>query len=348
MINKIYKYFSNQLGQHLIEYTTILILVMAGILVMGPYVIRSWNAHLKGWEDSTRDSVTDPMTPGDPGDIVVPGCVLFWQDGACGPVGTGAFQSPCNLQQRSTVVQSTPLDCHKYLPFPLDPPFNPPWICTDDPTCCEETPLLCADGDLLNNPPGQPECPMGTRQISILCGNNPAPQYRCDADATCIPTCDDQFNIRSKDGVDGPGEVEFCVPPREAERDDINLSFITKTKAVFDCTATDWTDKCQYRCVRQGPPNFEVPMGFNTYGGVPDQGTHATRCSTCLPNQVWNYDAPADPRFCPANNCHEAINIGVNCATLPLGRCQNASGGVEPCADLAAAPGFVGWCYRYP
>ena len=46
----------NPRGQSIIEYSLLLLIVMAGIIVMGPYLIRSWNANAKGWEDSVTDS----------------------------------------------------------------------------------------------------------------------------------------------------------------------------------------------------------------------------------------------------------------------------------------------------
>ena len=49
-------------GQHALEYIILVTLIMAGIIIGGPYVIRSWNAQMKGWEDSVRDSMTDPLT----------------------------------------------------------------------------------------------------------------------------------------------------------------------------------------------------------------------------------------------------------------------------------------------
>ncbi len=48
-------------AQHTLEYMILLILIMAGIIIGGPYVIRSWNAQMKGWEDSVSDSMTDPL-----------------------------------------------------------------------------------------------------------------------------------------------------------------------------------------------------------------------------------------------------------------------------------------------
>ncbi|MBI5024361.1 MAG: hypothetical protein HZC18_05090, partial [Candidatus Omnitrophica bacterium] len=44
-------------GQHTLEYLILMTLLMAGIIIGGPYVIRSWNAQMKGWEDSVVDSM---------------------------------------------------------------------------------------------------------------------------------------------------------------------------------------------------------------------------------------------------------------------------------------------------
>jgi len=58
-------------AQHTLEYMILLILIMAGIIIGGPYAIRSWNAQVKGWEDSVKDSMTDPMIEA-PSNLVVP------------------------------------------------------------------------------------------------------------------------------------------------------------------------------------------------------------------------------------------------------------------------------------
>ena len=52
---------TNRNGQHALEYMILMTLIMAGIIIGTPYVIRSWNAQIKGWEDSVVDSMTDPL-----------------------------------------------------------------------------------------------------------------------------------------------------------------------------------------------------------------------------------------------------------------------------------------------
>lgn len=59
-------------GQNTLEYTTIILVVAAGIIVMGPYVIRSVNAHFKSWEDAVNDAVNDPMEEASPSEIPPP------------------------------------------------------------------------------------------------------------------------------------------------------------------------------------------------------------------------------------------------------------------------------------
>jgi len=46
----------NERGQSIIEYTLIAVLVILGIVYMGPYALRSVNAYFKLWDDSVQDS----------------------------------------------------------------------------------------------------------------------------------------------------------------------------------------------------------------------------------------------------------------------------------------------------
>lgn len=48
-------------GQSVVEYSLVILLVAASIIIMGPYVRRSWNAHLKMLEGSVDDSQNDPL-----------------------------------------------------------------------------------------------------------------------------------------------------------------------------------------------------------------------------------------------------------------------------------------------
>ena len=60
-MNKLLKNNRKHKGQSVIEYSLVIILVTASLITMGPYVTRSWNAHVKSIEDSVSDSQNDPM-----------------------------------------------------------------------------------------------------------------------------------------------------------------------------------------------------------------------------------------------------------------------------------------------
>ena len=59
-------------AQSLIEFTVLIVLVLAGIILMGPYMIRSINAHMKSWQDSVASSLHEQVS-----------CVPI-KDGFCG------------------------------------------------------------------------------------------------------------------------------------------------------------------------------------------------------------------------------------------------------------------------
>ena len=48
-------------GQSIIEYSALVVLIIVAITVMGPYVLRSINAHFKLWQEAIDDSVNDRM-----------------------------------------------------------------------------------------------------------------------------------------------------------------------------------------------------------------------------------------------------------------------------------------------
>lgn len=61
---KLLKSLFQKKSQSLLEYSVIILLVMAGLILMRPYVIRSVNAHFKSWERGVSDSLKDKMEPG--------------------------------------------------------------------------------------------------------------------------------------------------------------------------------------------------------------------------------------------------------------------------------------------
>ncbi len=143
-------------AQSTLEYLTVMVLVMVGIVVMGPYVIRSVNAHLKMWEDVADDSYTDPMIKGG-FDFPAPTCKCPKE-----PIGCGL--GSCKPTEKLYQKNCTPLDC--------EPQET---SCIVDDTCC--TKLCGASGG----------CPTGQSTL-IQCGNNLQPK-NCVPDPICPAGC---------------------------------------------------------------------------------------------------------------------------------------------------------------
>jgi len=115
----------NKRGQSIIEYSLIAVLVILGIIYMGPYVLRSINAHFKLWDDSVHDSFSENITQAPVNDVpfINVTCTCGDEDEGC---GTQSVLSPCPANQRAYKHQCTPNFCDS----------APGAYCTDDPKCC--------------------------------------------------------------------------------------------------------------------------------------------------------------------------------------------------------------------
>ncbi len=179
-------------AQSTIEYCTMVALVMVGIVVLGPYVIRSVNAHFKMWEDTTEDAFLDPLSDRDPTGLPTPQCRCPFKPIGCGLGG-------CKKTEMYWDKDCVPLDCE--LPEPK---------CEVENSCCEEEPGPCGVG-----------CPPpGEQQVKITCGNLP-PRFECRSTLFCnqctgfIP---DNSTSCPGDDVGVVGQVPWvpvddCSPP---------------------------------------------------------------------------------------------------------------------------------------
>ena len=178
----------NQKAQNIIEFSIIAALIAAGILVAGPYVIRSWNAVLKTAEDSVIDSYRDPLMNRDnPVDLPSCDCADEWHDEQCGGCYPDCFAADAVKCSRIEMMQSL-LPCQ---PEGCEEMFAPDDLArcverfngTDafDITateCCSpwklSDPLICGE----DVPPPVGPCPYGTAQAERLCGEI-GTQYAC-------------------------------------------------------------------------------------------------------------------------------------------------------------------------
>jgi len=169
------KKFKNNSGQHILEYALLTILVMVGIIVMGPYVIRSWNANVKGIEDSVQDSFQDPIAPSPPG-IPGPDCVCAYkppcEQGPC--CGMGG----CADTQLSEVWNCSPIGCQA----------DPGPLCTANIACCT-TPVP----GIIPDDCGTQGCGADEVPSTFFCGGDSTARMVCQFNANCAFQCQGTF-----------------------------------------------------------------------------------------------------------------------------------------------------------
>ena len=267
---------SSQNAQHTLEYMILLTLIMAGIIIGGPYVIRSWNAQMKGWEDSVVDSMTDPLTGAPPNIVPITGCdFVSW--GSCGFGGCCGLGIPffggqsvnCGEQQLLQLGVFNPPNCQWSDPSTCFSGCSPvtingvvviPGVARCDTTgtsstdpnrngCCTDwvTPSGCTPA------PGPPYCP-----VDSDCGVNvgcPDGQYRrthtCDEGYTeteCVPDPGCNFTcINPLPGLDETtspptlSNATFCAGDNAGLLGDTNyviMSSCTPAKCEFVCNPT--------------------------------------------------------------------------------------------------------------
>jgi len=167
-------------GQSIIEYTTLLVVISAAIIIMGPYLLQSWNANLKTFEHTVLTSLSDPLVDADPPPLTC--SCNAWQDAICGgsvattPLGL----VNCDVLEMLQTRTCAPLGCE----YTISPPFETA-RCIFDPVGC----AYCGDG-AVNLPLEQcdpPDPGNGCREDCLFegCGNGilePALDEVCDGD----------------------------------------------------------------------------------------------------------------------------------------------------------------------
>ena len=315
--------FSRQNGQHALEYIILITLIMAGIIGGGPYVIRSWNAQMKGWEDSVRDSMTDPLQESSAVIPSITGCdPNSWVDQGC---GLGATDSTgiavnCPATQLLQTRTYTPSNCERtMIPIP-----NPNTVqCLTSDCCCTapQTTGFCGvqDNTLAGaavpvcagfsfDQPLNPDntCPDGLMKSYVLCGADADPAGRrhgCMNDAACVFTCGNKPPLPPQPNPNTfPAYGDLCAG------DDTgliaNAPYTYVNPGVSNCTGV----KCEIQC----NPTF---ISYGAYCACPLGYTQwATIC--CAPGQ-----------------------------TESAGVCVCAAGWVKACPD--GSGGYIaGQCYR--
>lgn len=281
---------TNKNAQHTLEYMILLILIMAGIIIGGPYVIRSWNAQVKGWEDSVIDSMTDPLVEAPVTAVSIPGCdFVSWQNQACGLGYTSPFGDSvnCTPQQLLQMGVFNPDGCQFNNP---STPFSNIAQCdTNDANhCCTSwvTPSGCNPDDAgcpLDSDCGvNVGCPDGQYHRTHTCDTGYT-ETECVADPACDFTCN-STGLPGPNGATGYGDL--CPGSDTGLSGDTNYSYTNPG----NCTGA----KCQIQCsptfVWNGI-NCACPTGQTVSGGV------------CVCASGWAYQDGCSAGYCYQGSC---------------------------------------------
>jgi Flp pilus assembly pilin Flp len=134
-------------GQSIIEYTVIAGVVMMAIVLGGPFLVNSVQAHFRGLDDSVQESALEDLKSAAI-EQVRPGCVCHpWKDSNCG--------GQCPTSQREKTRACVPMNC-----IPMDGKSE--LDCVPDPGCCGNGKKIGC-GRVLNVPGSKDEAVCQTR-----------------------------------------------------------------------------------------------------------------------------------------------------------------------------------------
>ena len=272
--------FMNKRGQSIIEYFMIAILVILGIVYMGPYVLRSIGAHFKLWDYSVQDSFKENLTQAPVNDVpYIPiNCQCSKSTGPCG-IGCNAgyhqVTDNCNATQGCANPPGAICGCDG----------APTSTCVYDQSCCTNlqpsghcgtvpcpaggcasaptTPQITPPSTTPNN------CYIGQMIYNHECGTDTSIQCVQDFNDCPLPQC---RGIVSQDPTTGITNATACPnePPANGVPldQDWNISYVSTSA---NCSSTQ---ECQYYC---NPPN--VPNQSLTGCIPPSSGS--TGCWSC-------------------------------------------------------------------
>lgn len=309
----------NQKAQNLLEYTIVLVLVIAGIIIGAPYVIRSWNAQIMSLEESVVSSFEEPLLNAPDNAITIDPCICSdWSNGGCG-------NSSCNWLGNSTYIRYEFRECNTNAED--CPDIEETERCIPDGGCCTyHVPALPAQCGVNSGPceNGNP-CAEGEYCLTEICNAN---QYRtenkycvipglepypvdCDLPNSCdgLPPTEGICSWNCINGSDDIGDETLMLlcgaretPGDPTDDDDYGLTSDVDISYVpfGGCTPER---KCEYEC-----QNGNYPVN-NTCGICP-VGTVLVypeeEDGSC--NEINDECCPYDPNLSPWN-CNSGIGL---------------------------------------
>jgi hypothetical protein len=239
---------NNKRAQTFIEYATLLMIIMAGVIIMGPYVMRSWNAHVKGWEDSVKDSVEDPLEQTNDKPDYLPACVCEWKvpdictdptKPCCGKYGCGVFEETLRAEI------CTPLGCKQ----------DAGKECRANSACCSQVweDFGCQAGN-----DGQCNCQQYELCQRQACGGGSYNRRCVQNNPTCAKTC--QGSPPPAGSLEATKIASLCSGDDMNLTENIDISYIEEARCnepenVDPVPIGQKPNKCQYQCREPFIPN---------------------------------------------------------------------------------------------
>jgi hypothetical protein len=307
--------FQSDKGQTVLEYLILATIIMAGIVIGGPFLARSVSGHFRLLEDSASDSIGEdirqaPVPPQPPGGCT---CNPWTGSAVCGNM------DPCTpsqrLYQRSCGICGMEQECRSEMDCCNDPE---PIICGQNlnvngscdsgrvpPTLSKFSGFygVCPGGWPVSDPRN---CKIWERLYSMTCGaanpSNPAASvtyYACknvkNEAKNCGPQC---WDAVSSDGIPVTNSVE-CNPGDETNSDNLPTE-IAYRYAGFDYNGTTYTDM-PARPMSQQTSTGDMAM----YGAFRVINTYFDPSYAYL-DPYANQCAPGNPGYGtkPCHRCH--------------------------------------------
>jgi len=270
-------------GQMSIEAATLMILVVSGILLAGPTVIKGINAYFKSGEESVKESIRENIVPAG----LVEG--EFETCECSEPLPLGCGDGGCLATEMHGRRVCNPGNCHFEWCATLGMYCDFDW-CITDPACClpwvstglcgiNADPLLGLGGSTFGG------CPDGFMEQRADCGGGP--NFQCVADVACEFHCqdvllDDITNIADYRANWCPGGVDSGLNGDTPALFEPNINHCTGAKCQAYCwpTYTEGTAGCSCQ-----PPTQTVEMNNQCYcdylnGWLDDTGCGDGACES--------------------------------------------------------------------
>ena len=217
-------------AQSIIEYSMLAAIVVLAIVIGGPFLINSINAHFKIMDNNVRDAFDENIKQS--AGPVAATCVCTpasadpatWYAGSCGLNGCKATErehhrvcSPLKCEKESACVvdasccaDALMMDCGSILDLPSSPNHQCLGREAVDPSLATLASSHQVKGRCLGAGGAALGCAVGERQYKTTCGVSGTSvtkdAYGCVEESACLPSCVPMTTIDNS---------EFCNPPGE-------------------------------------------------------------------------------------------------------------------------------------